>query len=445
MALLSIYSNNPDLGWILNKNPHTISEKGPYKKPIRKGVAKGWFQSSKDLLGFHLYFQDHPSETSFGGEFEYLDRSRYSSPAVVISMMTECIRETLAGKTEQYDKEGFKCSVVAHLELNQFLFNMLTKNMSESVTLQHIHLNTYRVTCSRDKVIETLNLLYAICVTAEISKGTDNSQVELNRASMTKIMGVLKRANTPYRMIRSVLTKGVNNRDIFPEMTALLPENWSFRFGNNQMQRLDAIKACLPEDIGGKTLVDLGCGEMYNSIKLGDRFAGVLAVEKDQAIFEENAYRIKRSSNPDKFTLLNQELTPQSIADLGSTLSDNVVLMTEFLEHLPIDAVPGILKAVFQEGPAQVIITVPNKEFNQFYNMGENELRHPDHQWEPTESDMHGLFTIAKIDLNKYELNNPVLADCVDGIPCFLTFSFSLKSSEVTKETNAEQTEEAAQ
>lgn len=428
MALLSIVSQNPDLGYVLCKNPNTIKETGPYKNKIRKGIVRGWFQDSKEdgVYRFHLFFRDHPSETSFSGEFEYLDQSRYLSPVALTNMMTLCLGDALKGKTENYDTPH-ACVVTAALDLGSFMSNMVTKNMSDKVALSRIINNVYKVSVTSDSVSEALNILYSICVGVELSGKPEESGIELNRASMQKVIRVLLNAKAPYRLFRSILTKGVNNRSLFEELKAVLPSSWDLKFGNNQVQRLDAIKTCLISDTQGRTLVDIGCGEMFNSRKLMSKFHSVVAIDKDKELMEDAPYRLKSTEDKEKTTLLNEEVTPEFLQGLGSVLSDSVVLMTEFLEHIdPVSAV-NILSEVLKHDPAQVIITLPNHNFNAYYQMEQHEMRHPDHIWEPDASAVDLLLEAAGVDPEVFDVHNLNLADVINSDPCFFTISLVRK------------------
>lgn len=432
MAILSIFSNNSDLGWVLNKNPNTISEKGPYKKPIRKGVAKGWFQFLKGLVGFHLYFQDHPSETSFGGEFEYLDQSRYSSPAVIIALISNCLRETLHGKTLQHEPESktLTNTVSTVLELNPRTVSLIYKTGWTGVSLRQVSGNSYQVSSKGSSVYLALNTLYALCILAEAGKDQEDSCLEFNKASMTKILGVLSSSKAPYRVVRRILTRTVNNRVMFSELAQELSPNWSLKFGNNQIQRLDAIRYCIENsgiDTLQSTLVDLGCGELYNSGKLASKFNSVLAVDGDAKVIEEAPFRAKKTRQEDKFTIIHATLSPAWIEENSGLLEGNVVLLTEVLEHNKKQEAVEILKSLLKQEPGLVVVTVPNKGFNSNYGMDPDELRHEDHKWEPTKEEMNVFLQASEIDTEKYEVSNPLCADEVDGEPCFLTFSIRKK------------------
>jgi len=65
--------------------------------------------------------------------------------------------------------------------------------------------------------------------------------------------------------------------------------------------------------------------------------------------------------------------------------SDNEtdLLITEMLEHVPKEKAIQFLEGIKEKAFRKLVITLPNKDFNQFYKLGE-EFRHDDHCWEPT-------------------------------------------------------------
>lgn len=445
MALLSIVSQNPDLGYVLCKNPNTITKDGPYKKLLRKGVVRGWFQNSEEagLYRFHLHFRDHPSETSFGGEFEYLDQSRYLSPVAITSMMSLSLRDTLQGKTENYDTPAM-CVVMTTLCLSPFMFDLISKNLSDSVTLSNVVNNVFKISVSSQSVSGALNLLYSICVAVEMGAGkTEDCGIELNRASMEKIIKVLMGAKAPYRLFRTILTKGINNRSLFNELKGMLPPNWNLKFGNNQTQRLDAIKTCLISDTMDRTLVDIGCGEMFNSRKLMDKFSAVVAVDQDKALMEDAPFRLRTQADKDKTTLLTEVVNREFIEGLGSTLDGAVVLMTEFLEHVEPQKAVEILNSVLAQGPAQVIITVPNRDFNVYYDMEVGEIRHQDHLWEPNLESVQLMLKAAEVNEDEFDVHFMDCADAINSDPCFFTLSLVRKQTIEKDTTHVEPTEVA--
>ena len=61
-------------------------------------------------------------------------------------------------------------------------------------------------------------------------------------------------------------------------------------------------------------------------------------------------------------------------------IEDNIVVMSELIEHLPVYEAELLIKKVMSFNPKRLIITTPNKDFN--VNFRHDGLRIEDHQWE---------------------------------------------------------------
>ena len=74
-----------------------------FQKPLRKGTAYGWFVNDNE---FRMTFVDSPTESSFNtrGDYEYLDRTRYTSPYLPIAMITTLLN-TAQKKDFEYGVE----------------------------------------------------------------------------------------------------------------------------------------------------------------------------------------------------------------------------------------------------------------------------------------------------------------------------------------------------
>ena len=107
MSILTVSSTNPNLSYIISKNPATIlAEKKPFERDLRKGRVYGWFPKPDNTM-FRLMFQDSPVDNSFGpnSDFEYLDVSRYSNPYIPIGMIKAAL-DSAVGKMPIYQRHG---------------------------------------------------------------------------------------------------------------------------------------------------------------------------------------------------------------------------------------------------------------------------------------------------------------------------------------------------
>ena len=101
------------------------------------------------------------------------------------------------------------------------------------------------------------------------------------------------------------------------------------------------------------------------------------------------------------------------------------IILTEVIEHMPKDQSVKLINEVIDNvNFDKFIITVPNKEFNQYYLIVDNEFRHDDHDWEPTENEFHE-FINSIVYIKKCKVDFIKIGDNINGtstsIGCIIT------------------------
>src|SRR5208283_3610542 len=99
MAFLQIQSNNPQLSFLLRKNPQS----GMLARELKQGTLFGWFSGKGDTT-YNAYFRDAPNSVSYKAhpdqDFEYIDTSRYSSPQFVLNANSDLFHHVFS-KTQE--------------------------------------------------------------------------------------------------------------------------------------------------------------------------------------------------------------------------------------------------------------------------------------------------------------------------------------------------------
>lgn len=96
--------------------------------------------------------------------------------------------------------------------------------------------------------------------------------------------------------------------------------------------------------------------------------------DADKSIQERNArFLLKKGIN--NISLKEEFKVSEMISN-----QDTDLLITEMLEHIPKEDAINILAEIKSYNFRKLIITLPNKDFNQFYKLGK-EFRHDDHCW----------------------------------------------------------------
>ena len=101
MAYLQIKSDNPNLSYILMKNPET----GMSLRNYRQGTFFGWFSDKNKT--YNILFKDGDDVVSFkktnDEEFDYNDTKRYNSPLFIQGAVNEFLKHTTNGELSEFD------------------------------------------------------------------------------------------------------------------------------------------------------------------------------------------------------------------------------------------------------------------------------------------------------------------------------------------------------
>lgn len=403
MSIITVYSSNPNFSYIIQKNPATILDSGkPFNRSLRLGQIYGWFTNKKNNE-FRILFKDSDAETSFGNrqEFEYLDLTRYSNPYIPILAINEVL-SSASKKGHELDVEGYTCTVSVIIQTPLRILESFKKIASIQLDYMQLASNHFFVFLTSDTVEKTLNLTVLMCVLASLAD--EDTYVPLPEAGVTKYLNVLNRAKAPYFLRYLFLSRAIHTRSTFEKLKPLIDtENIRFAFGNTQVQRLDVVKQVLPTSRSTK-LIDIGCGELYNSLRFIDKYETILAFDADEEVQEGNKRRIVKKQIPN-ITLFNEEVDEAWVKNNVETFEDSDVLLAEVLEHRPADQSIALLKALLNTEANTVVVTVPCENFNQFYGIERGQFRHSDHKWEPTLAEFLNINSKLQTEFINWKIN----------------------------------------
>lgn len=419
MSYLSLSSTNPQFSYIVSKNPETIkSTKTPFKRALRQGTVFGWF--SPDAQTFSLYFRDNEVENSYGnGSFEYLDTSRYEDPRIILGMITESLKSAITNQYE-LDGPGFASSITFTSRVSSFLrsrapFNKFTY---EPITPDG---NYFNITIKGETAYEVLNLAQALCILTCV--GNESLYLPLDEAGVVKYLKSFAKIEAPYPVWALFISRAITSIELFRKVQEYftLP-GVKFKYGNTQLQRHKAIVEAF-DDSKAETLIDIGCGEMYHTRRLSEKYTQVIAVEKDTDLNAINERKVER--NKLNVLPLNVEATPAWVESFAPTFEGADVLLSEVLEHIDMINAQALLESILATDANQIVLTVPNGAFNVNYGMEPDETRHPDHLWEPSPDYL--LNTFLNIPLHGRILACEYVGDDVNGQTPTLLAKFSSK------------------
>lgn len=425
MALLQIKTNNPNLSFILVKNPNT----GMVLRRYRQGTIFGFYSENKNNTEYNLYFKDGDDEVSFKkeqDEFEYNDYKRYNSPLFIQGAVNEFFRHlTNVDKVDENDSVGFENEIF----INQmYMFNpkyidLLNKYYGDTFTITYTELNknnySLSVKTNKASLKDTVNLLYIISV---FYYCTNDKNVWIEEEEIARYVKILNNIDSPYfikYVIKSRIIRSVNKFNSVKKDLDLTKKHGTFDilFGDTGYQRADYIKNLIGND-DNIEIIDLGCNNMANygfSLlkKLNKNNTYYHAIDIDT---EEIEY-IKRKADNNGYGNL---ITYNNINDLIENKPTQLfnVILSEVFEHITLEEDTQIINNILSNlNVNKMIITTPNKEFNVNYLFEDDDKRLDEHIFEMNKKDFVDYFdNIMKPFEDKYVYEFINIGDIVNGI-----------------------------
>ncbi len=374
MAIVQLQSTNPALSFIIKKNPAT----GMQLRSIRKGNCYGWYSSDNQ---YNVYFKDADNEISYkknqNEEFEYLNLSRYNTPLFPLNAISEYFSAPLK---EQHpdDSTAFEHRFfinMIHVERPVYL-DFFRKHFPEATfEIAALENKSYSLTLSsHQSIYYLLHLTNVFCLfMAMFSK----EYLDLSEKMFEKYIGSITIIDAPFYIrnlfVRNFLTSKANFNQFKTAIERTDRYEIDFDFGGTASQRRNFIQNMLPFD---KAIVDIGCGEGFYALPFAKKIEdGYFAIDIDHDMLEfvNRKAEMKEVENISTYASFDEFLTVYNEGNVD-------VLLTEVIEHIELDAAGKlILKVLERVDFDYFIITTPNADFNQFYEI---DVRHVDHQWE---------------------------------------------------------------
>lgn len=409
MAIIQVTTNNPDFGFIIRKNPAS----GMQLKSIRKGTAFGWY--SENDTAYNILFKDADNAVSFGDqEFEYLNTSRYNSPVFVLNAISEFFSSTVKEQIE-LDIDGIEKTFMVNMIDVRYLHQIkhFEKYFPEfKIELENYVHKSYKLTIttteSFHKLFNYMNLMMMFVAL------TSEEYIQLDQNSVDKYLNSIERLDAPF-FIRYLFSRNMfRSKKQFAKYKGRLENtnlytSVNMAYGDTATQRRDEIRKMLTFD---KPILDVGCGEGFYAIPFSMNIESHTyhAIDIEESLTET----VKRKAA--KKDLKNIEVY-NHIDEFVKTYNGETVdiILTEVIEHMPIEESKKLIQTIISKvNFDKFIVTVPNKDFNQFYMIGDGEFRHDDHDWEPTKMEFIGLMQ-DEIPFT-YKMDFKDIGDTIDGI-----------------------------
>ena len=278
MVLLKLLSENPELGFVIVKNPAT----GMQVREVRKGWAFGYYHSSNPQE-YRILFRDAQNDISYkehqNQEYEYLDKLRFSSPIFVLNAITEFFKSTV---TKRHEKDlpnfihTFTVNLVTVDRRSMTVISKFDKFFPDyEIKIEQISgaENLYRVNVtSKLSVHHLLNLVTILFGVVSILNQND---LDLNDGLVERLVKATNIVDAPYYIRYLVCSRCLSKGAYFKRYKSELETpGVTFFYGDTATQRKEYIRGLLSFDF---PIIDVGCGEGFYAIP----FAKILAKRGD--------------------------------------------------------------------------------------------------------------------------------------------------------------------
>lgn len=412
MAFMQIGSTNPKFSFILKKNPSS----GMLVRLLREGHLFGYY-SNEDKI-FNCYFRDSDSEISYkrfkDEEFEYINPSRYNAPEFVLDSISEFL-EHIIKKENEFDIEGYDNFLMINMinikRKYLDIFQRYFKNIS--ICSEEICANNFRLKFTTRGTLKELLSFVQLFAFFNILKNRYLAEDEI--AKYTK---QLIKAKAPYFIKYIFKISALKDRKNFYKYKKSLEENSfgneviEFKYGYAYDQRIDIVESLLDFK---RSIIDFGCGEGNFANRFYSRFEKTnkkyYAIDKDEEKLKIVKKRIKDAENVNVGT---------AFPDLNGEYVD--VIISEVVEHMHKEEATNLVKDMLQKDIVKnLIITTPNKDFNQYFNFDSEEMRCEDHQFEMGKEEfMNWIGEVVKDRKNELSVQFLDIGDRVNSVPLTL-------------------------
>jgi len=409
MAFIQLESDNPQLSFLLRKNPAS----GMIVKQLRQGLLFGYY-SHNNPSQFNCWFKDHDSQVSYDAdkEFEFNDATRYSAATFVNNCFDGFFHDVVS-KDQEGDAAGFRNTILINcLRSRGGLFEVFDRWFRDfSLEYEPLATGFYRVRISTNQTLRKL-LCYAALV-ALINAIQNREMRFVPDDLLVKYAKFIQYLDAPY-FVRYIFKAYLIRREgTFAQVRQYLEtDTIKLCFGNNFSQRMHFVG----RNIAGESIIDVGCGE-GRYFRFAEKVDKYYAVDRNEHCREQCRNRIAKNG------LANVELF-ESLDDLPLIAGRKTLLLTEVIEHnTPEEALALVRRCLLPE--TRIIVTTPNRDFNVYYKQDEDnaedeeenvtDFRHEGHVFEFSDPEFREFIAKATEGSGAtVQFSN--LGDCVDGV-----------------------------
>lgn len=399
MAIMTVASTHPEFTQRIKKHP----EGGLLLRSIRNGTSFGWYETPQTYC---LYFQDYGTHLSFRSTREeqqhYLNVKQYSAPQAYLALMTEFLKSAMKEPEAEASDNQLTISMVEIKKLE--LFHSMQRVLPAFDLQEELLLDGYyRLTIQANSLYQLLHGAYVILLllAKESSTFLDESDSLIQRGIHS-----LQAIQAPYYIRNLFVRKFLYSKQVFLKYQAALEANSqeqiSFAYRGTGYSRIEKVKELL--DLN-HAILDVGCGggAYFQLAEKVEQYIGI-DIDPDVLTYAKERSERMELSNVQLFASLEEAALPESMD----------ILLMEVIEHMSKAEAKKLLEQLLQLPFHRLILSTPNKDFNAFYGMTEEQKRHEDHQFELTAAEFKQWLT--EIIGEAFQLEFFTTGDQVNGI-----------------------------
>jgi small RNA 2'-O-methyltransferase len=425
----------------MRKNPAA----GLLVRGYRKGHLFGWYSDSTEYgpgpegspQQYNVLFKDSDASTSFGHEdrdFEYLDTHRYDSPGFVLGAVKEFMNHFVAGTPVEEDVPAQQKLTLLYVDVAREYYLERFRDFFPGLTLtwtndedrpgldEPVKGHGYTITIEGETTLAYLTD-YVQLLSLFLLLVKSDSEMYVQDSLVGKYVEILNRLRAPYYLVNLFKTHFLSKSpNLFKQFKGALeenaPEDLKLAFGSSHTARIQWIRSTL--NYSGHVL-DVGCGEgryLHLTKKLSPQGLYV-GVDTDLDVLT-SAIKFAERKQYQQYVLTSD--LDDALVQLQGELPVEAV-MTEVIEHMPQADARSLIQKVLSKTPnlKRLLVTTPNKTFNANWNFSDDQMRHDDHDWEPTREEFQDFLDGLGLENLGFTVKLGGVGDEVNGEP--LSFS----------------------
>ena len=422
---LTIRGTGPDvqvISYLLAKNPNNL-----YERSVSGHLVRMFFSKfSKEEVEVTFFVTPDPIELSRNNSKvydinSYINDREFVVSSIFCTFLRTALGTALNGKpNEEYEPW------VNHPFPMEFSFGPVASQLSDQKILDIFQPLDYEVEITYGEVDYSMN--FKSNSTARYIKLKGSTTLQMGLRQLFVLIPVLDNYKHYYideQEVEKIERYGEGWLDKHPQREFILRQALRFKEvyelleneaapnePDTEAQQKPRLNDLRYNKIVGKidqlnskeTIVDLGSGEG----KLSEKLGFVSGVKEILAVEPSEAATLKALKRFEKIAQNGDFIKPKQI--LGSLFyyderlkNKDVFILCEVIEHIDEYRLPKIMRTILQDyQPRTLLITTPNQEYNEVYQM-EEDYRHSDHRFEWTREEFQTWCQLQNEE-NKYDI-----------------------------------------